>query len=43
MAKTVSDFLIKLGVDGIQGVEAIKSSLRGLSKAAGPADKDYAR
>ena len=40
MAKTVSDFLIKLGVDGIQGVEAIKSSLRGLSKAAGPADKD---
>lgn len=40
MAKTVGDLLIKLGVDGIQGVEAVRSSLRGLSKAAGPADKD---
>ena len=38
MAKTVGDLLIKLGVDGIEGVTQLKSALTGLSKAAGPAD-----
>ena len=38
MAKTVGDLLIKLGVDGIEGVTQLKSALSGLSKAAGPAD-----
>ena len=40
MAKTVEALLIKLGVSGIQGIDAVKSSLRGLSKAAGPVDRD---
>ena len=38
MAKTIGDLLIKLGVDGIEGVTQLKSALTGLSKAAGPAD-----
>ena len=38
MAKTVGDLLIKLGVDGIEGVTQLKSALTGLSKAAVPAD-----
>ncbi len=40
MAKTVGDLLIKLGVDGIEGVNVLKSSLTALSKAAGPTDKN---
>ena len=40
MAKTVEALLIKLGVDGIQGIDAVKSSLRALGKAAGPVDRD---
>ena len=39
MAKTVGDLLIKLGVDGIEGVNVLKSSLTALGKAAGPTDK----
>ena len=39
MAKTVGDLLVQLKVDGIQGVEQLKSSLRNLNKAAGPTDK----
>lgn len=40
MAKTVGDLLIKLGVDGIEGVNVLKSSLIALGKAAGPTDKN---
>tara|TARA_R100000406_G_scaffold1733_2_gene1653 strand:+ start:620 stop:4489 length:3870 start_codon:yes stop_codon:yes gene_type:complete len=40
MAKTVGDLLIKLGVDGIQGVSALKGSLRELSRATKLSDKD---
>ena len=40
MAKTVGDLLIKLGVDGIEGVNVLKSSLTALGKAAGPTDKN---
>ena len=40
MAKSVGDLLIKLDVDGIEGVMQLKSALTGLSKAAGPADND---
>ena len=40
MAKTVEDLLIKLGVDGIEGVNVLKSSLTALGKAAGPTDKN---
>ena len=39
MAKTVQDLLVELKVDGIEGVHALKSSLRNLNKAAGPTDK----
>ena len=41
MAKTVGDLLIKLGVDGIEGVSALKGSLRELSKATKISDKDF--
>jgi len=40
MAKSVQDLDIKLDVKGIEGVNRLKSSLRGLSNAAGPADKE---
>ena len=40
MAKTVGDLLIKLGVDGIEGVSALKGSLRQLSQATRLSDKD---
>ena len=40
MAKTVGDLLIKLGVEGIEGVNVLKSSLTALGKAAGPTDKN---
>ena len=40
MAKTVGDLLIKLGVDGIEGVEALKGSLRQLSQATRLSGKD---
>ena len=40
MAKTVGDLLIKLGVEGIEGVTALKSSLKGLSASLGPTDKN---
>ena len=40
MAKTVGDLLIKLGIDGIEGVNVLKSSLTALGKAAGPTDKN---
>ena len=39
MAKTVGELLVELKVDGIQGVEQLKSSLRNLNKATGPTDK----
>ena len=39
MAKTVGDLLIKLGVDGIEGVEALKGSLRQLGKASTATDQ----
>ncbi len=40
MVKTVGDLLIKLGVDGIEGVNALKGSLRQLSQATKFSDKD---
>ena len=40
MAKTVGDLLIKLGIEGIEGVNVLKSSLTALGKAAGPTDKN---
>tara|TARA_B100000073_G_scaffold40067_2_gene30043 strand:- start:858 stop:5051 length:4194 start_codon:yes stop_codon:yes gene_type:complete len=40
MAKSVQDLSINLGIEGIEGVNRLKSSLRGLSNAAGPADKE---
>jgi tape measure domain-containing protein len=40
MAKTVQPLQIKLDVEGIEGVNSLKSSLRGLTSAAGPADKE---
>ena len=39
MAKTVGDLLIKLGVDGLDGVTALKSALRTLAKASNASDK----
>ena len=43
MAKTVGDLLIKLDVEGIKGIEALKGSLRGLSRALGPSDTELAK
>ncbi len=40
MAKTVEDLLIKLGVAGIEGIQALKGSLRQLSQATKLSDKD---
>lgn len=40
MAKTIGDLLIKLGVDGIEGVTALKGSLRQLSQATKLSDQD---
>ena len=40
MAKSVADLIVDLKIDGIEGVNQLKSALRGLSKAAGPADKE---
>ena len=40
MAKSVADLIVALEVKGIEGVSQLKGALRGLSKAAGPADKD---
>ena len=39
MAKTVGDLLIKLGVDGLEGVTALKSALRTLGQASNASDK----
>ena len=39
MAKTVGDLLIKLGVDGLDGVTALKSALRTLGQASNASDK----
>jgi len=39
MAKSVADLIVDLKIDGIEGVNQLKSAFRGLSKAAGPADK----
>lgn len=39
MAKTVGDLLIKLGVDGLGGVTALKSALRTLGQASKSSDK----
>tara|TARA_A100001201_G_scaffold29620_1_gene32134 strand:+ start:1615 stop:5418 length:3804 start_codon:yes stop_codon:yes gene_type:complete len=39
MAKTVGDLLIKLGVDGLDGVTALKSALRTLGQASSASDK----
>ena len=39
MAKSVADLIVDLKIDGIEGVNQLKSALRGLSKAAGPADE----
>jgi lambda family phage tail tape measure protein len=43
MAKTVGDLLIKLGVDGIEGVTALKGSLRTLSNVSTASDKQLER
>jgi lambda family phage tail tape measure protein len=37
--KSVADFLVDLKIDGIEGVNQLKGSLRSLSRAAGPTDK----
>ena len=39
MAKTVGDLLIKLGVDGLEGVTALKTALRTLGQASNASDK----
>lgn len=40
MAKSVQDLFIRLGVEGIQGVNALKSSLNALGKSIGPTDQN---
>ena len=40
MAKSVADLIVALKVDGIEGINQLKGAFRGLSKAAGPADKE---
>jgi lambda family phage tail tape measure protein len=39
MAKSVAELLVQLDIDGIEGVNVLKSSLIALGKAAGPTDK----
>ena len=43
MAKTVGDLLIKLGIDGIEGVNVAKAPLRLLAKQPVLLIKTYAR
>ena len=38
MAKQVSEILVKLGIQGFEGLDKLKSSFRGLEKAIGPTD-----
>jgi tape measure domain-containing protein len=38
MAKQVSEILIKLGIDGLQGLDKLKSSFRELEKSLGPSN-----
>ena len=38
MAKQVSEILVKLGIQGFEGLDRLKSSFRGLEKAIGPSD-----
>ena len=40
MAKSVADLIVDLKIDGIEGVNVLKSSLIALGKAAGPTDKN---
>ena len=40
MAKTLQDYLIKLGIDGIDELKQLKGSLRQLSQVTKSSDKD---
>lgn len=39
MAKTVSDIILRLGVQGIEGVDRLKSAFRGLDQSLGPSQQ----
>ena len=38
MAKQVSEILVKLGIQGAEGLDKLKSSFRELEKSIGPSD-----
>jgi tape measure domain-containing protein len=42
-SKQVSEILIKLGIDGLQGLDKLKSSFRELEKSIGPSDATIQR